>query len=88
MAKKSVPYKVVCPALDAILLIKKYPPKKLQSLQATLKNKINSSDVPLEVSSYIDFLIDTFIVDVDNLRDIIKKEDEEGDLEGALYRTL
>ena len=89
MAKKNIPYKVVCPALDAILLIKKYTPKKLQSLHTTLKDKINSSEVPLEVSSYIDFLIDTFIVDVDNLRDIIKKEDdEEGDLEGALYRSV
>jgi len=86
MDNKKVPYKVVCPVLDAILLIKKYPPRKLQELHATLKKKINSSKVPLEIPSYIDFLINSFIVDVDNLREIVNLEDKED--HGLIYRSV
>ena len=86
MGNKKVPYKVVCPVLDAILLIRKYPPRKLQELHSTLKNKINSSEVPLQIPSYIDFLINTFIVDVDNFRKIIEKEDEED--HDIIYRSV
>jgi ATP-dependent Clp protease ATP-binding subunit ClpA len=86
MTKKNIPYKVVCPLLNAILLIRKYPPRKLQELHATLKNKINSSDVPLEIPSYIDFLINTFILDVDTLKKIIEKEDEED--HSLIYRDV
>ena len=49
MDSRNLPYKVVCPVLDAILLIKKYPPRKLQEIHNILKTKINSSKVPLEV---------------------------------------
>jgi len=86
MDSKKIPYKVVCPVLDAILLIKKYPPRKLQELHLALKKKINSSEVPLEIPSYIDFLINTFIVDVDNLKEIINKEDEED--HDIVYRSV
>tara|TARA_Y100000034_G_C6908311_1_gene422221 strand:+ start:3459 stop:4841 length:1383 start_codon:yes stop_codon:yes gene_type:complete len=86
MDNKKIPYKVVCPVLDAILLIRKYPPRKLHELHVTLKKKINSSKVPLEIPSYIDFLVNTFIVDVDNLKDIIGKEDEEDS--DIIYRSV
>lgn len=86
MDNKNIPYKVVCPALDAILLIKKYPPRKLQEIHLTLKKKINSSKVPLEIPSYIDFLVNTFIVDVDNLKGIIKKEG--GEDSEVIYRSV
>tara|TARA_R110000824_G_scaffold9783_5_gene43278 strand:+ start:7520 stop:8905 length:1386 start_codon:yes stop_codon:yes gene_type:complete len=86
MDNDEVPYKVVCPELDAILLIKKYPPRKLQELHVTLKEKINLSKVPLEIPSYINFLINAFIVDVGNLVKIIEKEDEEDHDE--IYRSV
>ena len=86
MDSKNLPYKVVCPVLDAILLIKKYPPRKLQEIHNILKTKINSSKVPLEVLSYIDFLINSFIVDVEDFRSIIGKEEEEN--HDMIYRSV
>jgi len=69
------------------LLIKKYTPKELQALHTKLKNKINSFNVPLAINSYIEHLINTFIVDVDNLKEIIEKE-IDSDHDDIFYRSV
>jgi len=73
---KDPPYKVVCPILDIILLIKKYTPTELEVVHKLLKAKINLAKTPIQVASYVEFLIKYFVMHSENLEKIIGAEDE------------
>ena len=81
---KDLPYKVVCPILDVILLVKKYTPKELEVVHQILKAKINLAKTPIQVASYVEFLIKYFVVHSESLEKIVGEEDE-GDRRFVLH---
>ena len=61
MNKKINCYKVPCEALETVLLIKKFTAKEEAKLYNTLKSKISDATKPIDVDSFIDYVIEAFL---------------------------
>ena len=70
-------YKVVCSPLDLVLVVKKFNLEEEKRLYDTVQSKLDSTEGPIRVDSYKDFILKEFLVDYDGLTSMLPKDFEE-----------
>ena len=67
-------YKVLCPQIDKILLVKKYDALDLENLYDALVEKIQDAKTLIHLNSYAKFIVDNFLVNAGELYDELEKK--------------
>lgn len=59
-------YKIVCPPLNIVLLIKKFSVKQERTLWEKLRKKINDAVEPIKIEEYMEAILKCFLTDPDS----------------------
>jgi ATP-dependent Clp protease ATP-binding subunit ClpA len=80
-------FKIVCKPLNCILLVKRYTLEEEKTLYTKIKLKIEQAKEPIDISGYMEFVINTFLIEPDTFFDKIKKDNKEEVLK-AVYESI
>ena len=87
MTKKH--YKVVCPEVNLILLIKKLTFEEEQKTYNSIKRKITQLKKPVTIDSYMVYLLNSFLDDSEGFFDSLPEDSEERELViKAVYEAI
>ena len=53
-------FKIVCKPLNCILLVNRFDLEEEKELYTRIKKKIEKADEPIDISGYMEFVINTF----------------------------
>ena len=73
-------FRIVCGAIDKILLVKKFSHEELENHYIQLTQKVSDASSSIHMHTYAVFIIKHFLKDSDALFEEIDKEDDNGDL--------
>tara|TARA_R110002051_G_scaffold8568_1_gene35587 strand:- start:528 stop:2027 length:1500 start_codon:yes stop_codon:yes gene_type:complete len=73
-------FRIVCGAIDKILLVKKFSHEELEKHYIQLTKKVSDASSSIHMHTYAVFIIKHFLKDSDALFEEIDKEDDNGDL--------
>ena len=84
---KKLDFKVVCPSLDTVLLVKRLTLSEEKAFYLSVKDRIKSADTPINIESYMEYLITELVVGTEGILSAFKGEDREEAIR-ALYASL
>ena len=73
-------FRIVCGAIDKILLVKKFSPEDLENHYMQLTKKVSDASSSIHMHTYAVFIIKHFLKDSDALFEELDKEDDNKDL--------
>jgi hypothetical protein len=71
-------FRIVCGAIDKILLVKKFSPTELESHYMQLTRKVSDARTNIHMHTYADFIVKHFLKDSDALFQELDKETDDG----------
>ena len=80
-------YKVVCPPLDVVLLIRKVSLKEEQNIWEKLRTKISDAKAPIRIEEYMEAILKCFLSDPDQFFKVID-EDQRSSIITAAYNSV
>jgi len=80
-------FKIVCKPLNCILLVKRFNLEEEKNLYTKIKRKIEDAKEPIDISGYMEFVINTFLVEPDAFFRKISKDSKE-DVLKAVYECI
>jgi MoxR-like ATPase len=80
-------YKIVCPPLNVVLIIKKYDLREERRLWEKLRRKIEDAEEPIHIQGYMEAILKSFLVDADNFFESLD-EDERTSVVSAAYTAV
>ena len=80
-------FKIVCKSLNCILLVKRYTLEEEKNLYTKIKLKIQNAKEPIDISGYMEFVINTFLIEPESFFSKISKESREEVLK-AVYESI
>ena len=80
-------FKIVCKPLNCILLVKRYTLEEEKGLYTKIKLKIEQAKEPIDISGYMEFVINTFLIEPDSFFSKIKKDNRDEVLK-AVYDSI
>ena len=84
---KKLNYKVVCPSLDTVLLVKRLKLSEEKLFYNSVKDRIKNSDTPINIESYMEYLIAELVIGAEDILSGFKGEDRE-EVVRAIYASL
>jgi len=87
MSNQTPHYKIVCPPLDTVILVKKLNVKEERELYHALRDRISEVESPLNMESYMDFLCKALVLEFDKIIEHFVEDDEE-DVVKAVYMCV
>lgn len=80
-------YKIVCPPLNLVLLIKKYDLKEERRVWSRLRKKVKSASEPISITSYREAILKLFLIDYNSFFKNVD-EDEKEVVAIAVYESI
>ena len=80
-------YKIVCPPLNVVLLIRKFDIEQEKKLWEKLRKKINDAKEPIRIEEYMEAILKCFLVDPDAFFESIES-DERNTIISAAYGSV
>ena len=80
-------YKIVCPPLNVVLLIRKFDMGQEKKLWEKLRKKINDAKEPIKIEEYMEAILKCFLVDPDAFFESIDS-DEKTTILSAAYNSV
>jgi ATP-dependent Clp protease ATP-binding subunit ClpA len=83
-------YKVVSDNLDVVLVIKGFPLEEEKTLYEQIRSKIDNAEEPINIESYKEFVVETFIQDSDKFLTAAEgaEEEEKRGVISAAYEAI
>jgi ATP-dependent Clp protease ATP-binding subunit ClpA len=81
-------YKIVCPTLNVVLLIKKYNLKQERVLWEKLRTKIQTAKEPIQIDGYMEAILKCFLEDSDKFFESVTDDDSYSNIIKAAYTSV